>query len=178
MRFKTGIICFLFLFGILGPVPRCVAEGLDTAFGMSRESLESRFQPGEWDRDAPVDIQSKQMTVDFDSHRIVFQGDVRVKQADFSLSAREVTAVFGDHAEDIKKIVAKGDVTIQKADKMAWGREAVYNRDEAMILMSGNPTLKQGKNYIKGQEIRVFLDEDRMDIQGDVKAEFRMQEQE
>ena len=172
----VGVGIALVALVILGAVPLEGAQQVVPA-PLSRESLEQRFRAEKWDAKAPVDIQSKQMQVNFNEHRIVFLGDVRVTQADFSLSANEVTAVFGENAEDIRKIVAKGDVTIQKADKVAWGNEATYNREEAMIVLSGNPSLQQGGNYIKGDEIRVFLNEDRMDVQGGVKAEFRLQEQ-
>jgi lipopolysaccharide export system protein LptA len=117
------------------------------------------------------------MTVDFENHRVVFKGDVTVLQSDFSLAAREVTAVFGKSAEDIVKIVAVGDVTIQKADKRAWGEQATYDRENATILLKGSPVLKQGRNFIKGEEILVRLDEDRMEVKGGVEAEFVLSEQ-
>lgn len=157
--------------------PRLAAAEGPNALSMGKASLEKRFQHESWNRGAPVDIQSKQMTVDFDNRRIVFQGDVSVRQADFSLSAQEVIAVFGDRAEDIKRIVAKGDVFIKKSDKVAWGNEAVYDREDATIVLSGNPRLKQGENTIRGEAIRVLLDEDRMDIEGGVKAEFHLLEE-
>jgi len=172
---KKRILC-LFLLSLLCPLQLAAAEGPD-AFSMGKESLGKKFRHGSWDRGAPVDIQSKQMSVDFDARRIIFQGDVSVRQADFSLSAQEVTALFGDRAEDIKKIVAKGDVFIRKSDKLAWGKEAVYDREEATVLLRGNPSLKQGENTLRGEAIRVFLEEDRMDIEGGVKAEFRIVEE-
>ena len=132
----------------------------------------------EWNRNAPVDIHSEQMTVDFERHRIVFKGDVQVLQSDFSLKAGEVTAVFGASADDIKKIIASDHVQIQKADKMAWGEQAVYDRGSATILLSGNAVLKQGRNFIKGEEIHFSLDEDRMEVKGRVEAEFLLSGQE
>jgi lipopolysaccharide export system protein LptA len=117
------------------------------------------------------------MTVDFKNHRIAFKGDVKVRQSDFSLAANEVTAVFGKSAEDISKIVAVGDVTIEKADKRAWGEQATYDRENATILLKGSPVLKQGRNFIKGEEILVRLDEDRMEVKGGVQAEFVLSEQ-
>jgi len=93
-------------------------------------------------------------------------------QADFSLTAGEVTAIFGESADDIKKIIAAGDVKIRKADKMAWGERAVYDREGATILLTGTPVLKQGRNFIKGEEIQFSLDEDRMEVKGSVEAEF------
>jgi len=153
------------------------STGEPPSVNLSRESLEGQFRMKRWDVNAPVDIRSRQMRVDFDQHRIVFWGEVRVTQEDFSLSAEEVTAVFGDHAEDVRRIVAKGNVRIEKADKVAWGREAVYDREKALIVLSGDPGLEQGRNFIRGDEIRVFLAEDRMDIAGGVRAEFRMQQE-
>jgi lipopolysaccharide export system protein LptA len=118
------------------------------------------------------------MTVDFENRRIVFKGDVKVVQSDFSLAASEVTAVFGKSAEDIRKIVAIGDVLIEKADKRAWGERATYDRGNATILLEGSPVLKQGRNFIKGEEILVRLDEDRMQVKGGVQAEFVLSERE
>jgi lipopolysaccharide export system protein LptA len=141
------------------------------------DSLGKSLQGERWNRNAPVDIHSEEMTVDFDRRQIAFKGDVKVLQADFSLTASEVTAVFGESADDIQKIVAVGDVKIQKGNKTAWGEKATYTREDATILLTGNPVLKQGRNFIKGGEILVRLDEDRMEVRGDVKAEFVLSEQ-
>jgi lipopolysaccharide export system protein LptA len=135
-------------------------------------ALARGLQEEGWNRNAPVDIHSEEMTVDFEKRRIVFKGDVKVLQSDFSLTAGEVTAVFGESADDIKKIIAADDVRIQKADKMAWGQEAVYDREGATIRLTGAPVLRQGRNFIKGEEIRFRLDEDRMEVKGGVEAEF------
>ena len=113
------------------------------------ESLGKSFRTGSWDRNAPVDIHSEEMTVDFENRRIVFKGDVKVVQSDFSLAANEVTAVFGKSAEDIRKIVATGDVSIEKANKRAWGERATYDRENATILLEGNPVLKQGSRILR-----------------------------
>jgi lipopolysaccharide export system protein LptA len=144
---------------------------------LAEKTLGKTFPREGWNADAPVDIQSEQLTVDFETHKIVFKGGVKVLQLDFSLSANEVTATFGETADDIVRIIASGDVTIQKADKMAWGEQAIYDRESATILLTGSPVLRQGRNFIKGREIRVHLDEDRMEVMGGVEAEFLLSEQ-
>jgi lipopolysaccharide export system protein LptA len=161
---------------VTSPAPLRGIEGNDIA-PLAGEVLGKSLGTESWDRNAPVDIHSEEMTVDFENHRIVFKGGVKVLQADFSLAAREVTAVFGKSAEDIMKIVAVGDVTIQKANKQAWGEQATYDRENATILLKGSPVLKQGRNFIKGEEILVRLDEDRMEVKGGVQAEFVLSEQ-
>ncbi len=161
----------LLLLLAMGAAPLWGFEGNELA-PLGEESLGKSLQRGDWNRNAPVDIHSEEMTVDFERHKIVFKGDVKVLQADFSLTAGEVTAVFGESADDIKKIIAAGDVKIQKGDKMAWGEQAVYDRGSATILLTGTPVLKQGRSFIKGEEIRFSLDEDRMEVKGSVEAEF------
>jgi len=162
---------FLLLLLATGPALLWGIEGNELAPPGER-SLEKSLQKEDWNRNAPVDIHSEEMTVDFENNKIVFKGDVKVLQSDFSLTAGEVTAIFGESADDIKKIVASDDVKIQKADKMAWGEQAVYDRERATILLSGAPVLKQGRNFIKGEEIQFNLDEDCMEVKGSVEAEF------
>ncbi len=174
---RVLIALFLCFQGVFYSFP-CVVAGGDTQPSISKDSLKGRLSEGHWNPDVPVDIQSEQMTLDFDAGRIIFQGDVKVTQADFFLTAQRITAIFGENAEDIEKIIAKGDVTIRKTDKMGWGQEAIYDRGKAIVRLTGDPYLKQGKNYIKGTEICVFLDEDRMDVKGAVEAEFRLTESE
>ena len=168
-RWLAGTLLLLLL--AKGPGPLWGIEGNELA-SLGEESLGKRLQNEDWNRNAPVDIHSEEMTVDFEKNKIVFKGDVKVLQSDFSLTAGEVTAIFGESAEDIKKIIASDDVKIQKADKMAWGEQAVYDREGATILLTGAPVLKQGRNFIKGEEIRFSLDEDRMEVKGSVEAEF------
>ena len=168
-RWVTGTL--LLLLSAMGPAPLWGIEG-DEIAPLGEESLGKSLQKTDWNRNAPVDIHSEEMSVDFENNMIVFKGDVKVLQSDFSLTAGEVTAFFGESADDIKKIVASDDVKIQKADKMAWGEQAVYDRQSATILLTGAPVLKQGRNYIKGEEIQFSLDEDRMEVKGSVEAEF------
>lgn len=166
-RWLAGTILLL----LLAAGPAWGIEGSELV-PLGEKSLGKSLQKEDWNRNAPVDIHSKEMTVDFENNKIIFKGDVKVLQSDFSLTAGEVTAIFGESADDIKKIVASDNVRIQKADKMAWGEQAVYDRQSATILLTGAPVLKQGRNFIKGEEIQFSLDEDRMEVKGSVEAEF------
>lgn len=139
----------------------------------TRESLEKELGRDGVHLKEPVDIGAEKLNVDLESHTIVFAGSVRVRQGDLQMTAQEVRAVYGDDVNDIVELTARGDVTVQKGDKMAFGQEAVYDRRKATILLTGQPYLKQGENYIRGDRILVRLEEEKMEVQGDVKAEFR-----
>lgn len=139
----------------------------------TRESLERELGHNSTHLKEPVDIGAEKLDVDLDSHVIVFTGSVRVRQGDLMMTAQEVRAVYGDDVNDIVELAARGDVTVQKGDKTAFSQEAVYDRRKATILLTGQPYLKQGENYIRGDRILVRLEEEQMEVQGDVKAEFR-----
>ncbi len=172
MRTRKRILHAVLLVALTVSVPPGWGAESDALVPLDGEVIGKGFQREDWDRNAPVDIHSEEMSVDFENHEIVFRGDVRVVQSDFSLTAGEVTAVFGESADDIKRIIAADDVQIRKSDKMAWGEKAVYDREGATILLTGKPVLKQGRNHIKGEAIQLSLEQDRMEVKGSVEAEF------
>lgn len=170
---RTLAPALLFLVMVLGLTPLGAVEVEELA-PVGDGSLGKSLQNEQWDRNAPVDIHSEEMVVDFERHQIVFKGNVKVLQSDFSLTAGEVTAVFGESADDIKKIVAEDNVKIRKAEKVAWGERAVYDRQTATIILVGDAALQQGRNFIRGEEIHFSLEEERMEVKGRVEAEFRL----
>ncbi len=176
MRRKWIACACLLAVLMIGAVPGWGTES-DELAPLDEEALGKGLKKEDWNRNAPVDIHSEEMSVDFENHRIVFKGDVRVVQSDFSLTAGEVTAIFGESADDIKRIIAADDVKIRKSDKMASSEKAVYDREGATILLTGSPVLKQGRNHITGEEIQFSLEQDRMEVKGSVEAEFLLTEQ-
>jgi len=70
---------------------------------------------------------------------------------------------------DLEKIEAKGNVIVTQKEKIATGEEAVYFQDSGQIVMTGNATLRDGKNIIKGDKVTVFVNEDRGIVEADQK---------
>jgi lipopolysaccharide export system protein LptA len=68
---------------------------------------------------------------------------------------------------DLEKIEAKGNVIVTQKARVATGDEAVYFQDSGQIIMTGNPTLRDGKNLIKGNKVVVFVNEDRGVVESD-----------
>jgi lipopolysaccharide export system protein LptA len=61
----------------------------------------------------------------------------------------------------VDKIVATGQVKIQNDKDRATGETAVFYNAEQRIILSGKAEFWQGKNLIKGEEITVWIKEDR-----------------
>ena len=56
---------------------------------------------------------------------------------------------------------------------MARGDEAVYYRDSNKIVMTGNAVLNEGKNFIKGDRVIVYLNENRGVVESNTQKQVK-----
>ena len=67
---------------------------------------------------------------------------------------------------EIREIVALGNVKIYEGDRLATGNKAVLDNREQKIILTGQPKVWQGKDMVSGEKITVFLNEDRSIVEG------------
>jgi lipopolysaccharide export system protein LptA len=121
---------------------------------------------------------------------VVFTGNVVVVQADSTLTAERIEVSFekpapGEgqpaegigapaNAQRITTIVAQQKVSFRQVDpetkkeRYATGDKGVYDVDQRLVTMSGNPRLWEGKNVIVGDEMVFFLEEKKVIVKGKV----------
>ncbi len=58
-------------------------------------------------------------------------------------------------AQNIRRIEARGDVTVVSKDQNASGDLGVYDLQAKTITLSGNVVVSQGKNVIHGERVMV-----------------------
>ncbi len=111
----------------------------------------------------PVDITADKLDFNQKKRVAVFSGNVVARQAKTTLEADTLRVVFTSGAEqDLKEIVATGKkVTVKLQDKKAVCRKMHYYAVARKIVLTGNPSLDDGKNVISGEEITFFLDDER-----------------
>ena len=109
---------------------------------------------------------------------IVFQGNVQVRRSDFDLWCRKMTVHLASNgsgreasrgsggASDFEKIVAEENVRLRMENRNATCRKAIYRSDEETITMLGDVHLRQGRNRIRGQEVRMDLARNTTEILG------------
>lgn len=68
---------------------------------------------------------------------------------------------LADGGGKVRKVVAIGHVKIVQQDRVAVGQRATYWAGGRKILLEGQATVWRGKNQVSGEQITVFLDEDR-----------------
>lgn len=130
--------------------------------------------------DKPMEITSNRMEVIKDKQLVVFSGNAKIKQGKSLLKSDKLFLYFTTESDkknkigkieiqnsgDLERIEAKGNVYLYHETRIATGNEAIYYRDSNKVVMTGNATLKDGQNYIKGDSVIVFLDENRGTVEG------------
>jgi lipopolysaccharide export system protein LptA len=136
------------------------------------------------DRDQPIQIESNSLEVRDKSKVATFSGDVHLVQGDTTIRCQTLVVFYGaehstsersasgaartqqegrDHSSgpvpqgshDIRKIEARGGVTINSKDQNASGDLGVYDVKAKTITLTGNVVVSQGKNVLHGERVVV-----------------------
>ncbi len=97
---------------------------------------------------------------------VKFQGNVIVTQKDFTMYSNELFVYYSGE-QDIKEIIAIGNVRIIQDNRTAKSGKAVYKRTERTLILTDNPVVKQGKDTVSGVRIIFYLDQDKSIVEGD-----------
>jgi lipopolysaccharide export system protein LptA len=111
----------------------------------------------------PLRITSQQLEADNKNRIITFRGKVEARQGELTIWA-DVAQVFYEKKEEgneIREIVATGNVKVQEGDRLATGQKAVFVNGEQKIILTGEPKVWQGKDMVSGERIIVFLEEEK-----------------
>src|SRR5262249_59374724 len=68
--------------------------------------------------------------------------------------------------QQLKEIVAEGNVDITSGDRHATAKKAVFTQAVRTVVLTGNAVLQEGENRVNGEKVTVFLDEKRTVVEG------------
>jgi len=141
-------------------------------------------------RREPIHIRSRDLEFLYNEKRVTYRGDVVVTQGDTTLKSDTLTVTYEDQPaekgpaqpraektavqqaenasfqQQLKEIVAEGNVQITSGDRRATSKKAVFNEAVRTVVLSGNAVLEEGGNRVTGEKVTVFLDEKRSVVEG------------
>lgn len=129
-------------------------------------------------QEIPTKITADSLTYASKGASVVFTGNVRVKRPDIEILADKLTAYLEQAGEgggknplaekggEIKRIEAVGGVRILQQGRTATSDRAVFDMAAQVLTLTGDPVVSEGKNYIKGETIRLFLEDNRSEVVG------------
>jgi lipopolysaccharide export system protein LptA len=119
----------------------------------------------------PTNITSDTLALNAKTRVFTYKGNVVVTQGDMTLTSKVVEGNYNDQNE-IQKIVARGDVVITKQEIKATSQLATYDAVASVVTLTDNPQLQQGESVLIADRIKVYLNEDRSQAEGNVRVTF------
>jgi lipopolysaccharide export system protein LptA len=127
-------------------------------------------------KDQKIHITADKLISDNDANYAEFIGNVRATQEDTVITADRLKIFFKKSAgnketpavgeESITKIVVNGNVKINFDNRVAVTREAVYNMETRVLVLSGNNSrITSGKNSISGEKITLYRTTGRINVE-------------
>jgi lipopolysaccharide export system protein LptA len=148
----------------------CFVPGSATAQGLMQNSLGQG-------QDQPVQIEAASLEVHDKNKTATFSGNVQVVQGDTTMKCQSLVVFYGHEvgiaqnattntkqaaavpvpkgAQDIRRIEARGGVTVVTKDQKASGDLGVYDLQSKTITLTGNVVVSQGENVIHGERVVV-----------------------
>ena len=147
-------------------------------------------------RKEPIHIRSRDLEFRYNDKRVIYRGDVVVTQGDTILKSDTLTVTYEEPAtekdpaspkpeqtsaekgvakpkstttssqQQLKEIVAEGNVDITSGDRHATAKKAVFTQAAQTVVLSGNAVLQEGENRVVGEKVTVYLDEKRTVVDG------------
>jgi lipopolysaccharide export system protein LptA len=165
-----------------GAVAATVLAGSSPAAaqGQHPASAPGPFQGVGQNKDQPIQIESSTLEVRDKNKVATFAGNVQVVQGDTTIHCRTLVVFYGPEegaaaakapapanvpanantglpqdAHDIRRVEARGDVTVTTKDQTASGDLGVYDLKSKTITLTGNVVVSQGKNVVRGDRVVV-----------------------
>lgn len=119
----------------------------------------------------PARISSKKVYYDRGEGYAVFTGNVHVDGEEYQMHAQRAY-VFFEGTNELKRVVATGNVAITNETKRAYGAKASYYRKTGMVVLYGDDKIDaevrdegNGENQVvKGSKIKFWIDSEQVEV--------------
>lgn len=109
----------------------------------------------------PIEVSAQRLEALRDQRQAIFTGDVIAKQGDLTLYCEKLVVYSLPEEDKVDRLEASGGVRVVQLDRTATAERAVYRRADSTLVLMGNAQVHQGQNQVSGDEITVFLLENR-----------------
>lgn len=123
--------------------------------------------------DAPIEVTSRRMEAFSAPRRVHFAEEVVAKQGNAVIYADDLTVYFAGEEQEVERIEVEGNVRIVQEDRIATGGKGVFRRSEGIIVLTDSPRVRQGADFVEGDEITIFLNEERSVVKSEGGSQVR-----
>jgi len=113
------------------------------------------------DTTQPIEITAQKLELIQQQRQSIFTGDVVATQGDMTLSADKLTVFLLENQDQIDRLEAVGTVKVVQLDRVATADLAIFYQLEEKLVLSGHAVVVQDNNRVSGEEIVIYLKENR-----------------
>jgi len=130
------------------------------AASLAKAGRSGGILPGASAKD-PLNIDAGKLDFFDQEQKLVYSGSVIVTNGPSTLKATRITILLDGKAaaggatsnDRVKHIDADGPVTLVSKDQIGTGDHGSYDKAENKVYLTGNVTLTQGENVVKGERL-------------------------
>jgi len=116
----------------------------------------------------PIEVTSQRMESDQQSGKVVFLGQVVGKRGAMTIYADRLSLFFveTDGNRKIERLEAEGGVRVIDGERIATAQKLKYVQATEIMTLNGDAEIHQAGNLVAGEEIVLFVREDRSLVKG------------
>ena len=138
-----------------------------TASGGAVSLMHPRPEKGSSKEPAPVESRSKELVYEESAGRIVYTGDVEIRQGDILTRSPEAVVTLTKDGGSVDRMTAGEPVEVQQGARRATGQRATYNpSNETMVLVGEKVVLQDVDRRLEGRVLTFEVGGDRIRVDG------------
>jgi lipopolysaccharide transport protein LptA len=107
-------------------------------------------------------VTSDRADLDYDTNTAVFKDNVHVRDRSGDMWADTMVVHFDRNTREIKELISTGKkVIIDAHGKRSQSRKAVYTARDGKIVLTGAPSITEGRNMYAAETITIFKDSEK-----------------
>ncbi len=131
--------------------------------------------PGGISSEKPIVIYSDTLLFEQEQRLIIFEGNVKARTEDMKVDCKKMIVYLNENPSSssgvqpgrIEKIIALWNVVISRSDGgIAKAGRAEFYQNEEKVVLTENPSVQQGSDFVEGNRIVMYLKENRTIIEG------------
>jgi lipopolysaccharide export system protein LptA len=145
------------------PPPAMAPTGTVKAAKPPKNPANSLFTPAAGSSTNGMTISFDRLEFDYKDMVAAYDGHVRVVDPRYEMTCDRML-VFLEGTNQIKRIIAVGNVDMTQTDRHATCGRAVYEHTTGQAELTGNPVVTQGGNRLVGTRILIWLNDQRVEV--------------
>ena len=122
------------------------------------------------DTSAPIEVTADSLSIDQDTGRAIFDGNVVIGQGALRVTAGRVEVVYATDTSEIAQLIASGGVTFVTESEAAEAQTASYEITTGMLTLEGDVLLTQGASAISAGRMLINVTTGTATMEGRVRT--------